>query len=80
MTGLLPQEISHGIFFWEAEAAGGLRLELNVRPEDGPTPTLKAVLAGMGLQPPEIACIRAVREAVILRPRGRRPPTQRIIL
>ncbi len=62
----LPDDIRGGVAAWEALAPDTLRVELNLRREEAPAPSPKAVLAALGLPPETVANARVVRERVIL--------------
>jgi len=68
-VGTLPEEIRAGVVGWTLLPDGSLHVELNLRQTHGPTPSLKVVLAAMGLSEEEVAAARVVRETVLLRPR-----------
>jgi hypothetical protein len=67
-AGLDP-ELAQAVRSWQPLEGGALRLELNARQEAGPTPSLKKLLIGLGLDERQAAAQRAVREGLVLRPR-----------
>ena len=70
-----PQEIAPGIRVWSVLPDGDLRVELNLRRSEGPTPTVRQLLAALGVAEEEIPRVRVVREAVLLRSRAGREAT-----
>jgi radical SAM-linked protein len=67
---LLPENLRAGILLWEPRPDGGLQLELNLRQEDGPIVSVKAIAAALGMDADTIARLRATRERLVLRPRA----------
>jgi radical SAM family uncharacterized protein/radical SAM-linked protein len=58
-----------GIRGWKVEEhTGDLLLELNARQSSGPTPSVKKILAALGVEPDEIARARVIRERFLLGP------------
>ncbi len=66
----LPGEIAGGILAWTVLPGGTLRVELNLRQSEGPTPTVKQLLAALGVPEEEIPLVRVTRETVRLRARA----------
>jgi len=70
-TGL-AEEIRTGILDWSVLPDGGLRVSLNLRRPEGPTPGVKDLLAAVGVPEDEIRMVRVTREMVQLRPPARK--------
>ena len=68
-AGLEP-ELRTAVRGWSLAADGSLSVELNARQEAGATPSLKKLLEGLGLDEHQAVRVRAVREALVLRPRA----------
>ncbi len=66
----LPGEIRAGILSWDRREDGALRLELNLRQEDGPIVSVKSIAAAHGLDAATVVRLRAIRERLVLRPRA----------
>ena len=66
----LPPEIAGGILDWTVLPDGVLRLDLNLRQGEGPTPSTRKVLAALGVPEADVPLVRVVRERVVLRPRA----------
>jgi radical SAM family uncharacterized protein/radical SAM-linked protein len=60
--------ISDGIYSWQLLEDGALRVELNLRDGDGPTPSIKVLLTSMGVAPESLPLIRVRREALLQTP------------
>jgi radical SAM family uncharacterized protein len=70
-----PDVAPDGIHDWRLEADGSLRLELNLRQTDGPTPSVKKVLGACGLDDDNVPRLRVTRERLVLGPPPRRRET-----
>jgi len=68
----LPPEIAGGILAWGLLPDGSLRVELNLRQGDGPTPSIRKVLAALGVPEATVPLVRVLREVVVLRPRPKK--------
>ena len=55
---------------WEPLADGRLRVELNLREDEGPTATAKEVLLAAGVDEALVPLVRVTRERLVLRPRA----------
>jgi radical SAM family uncharacterized protein/radical SAM-linked protein len=75
-TEALPEELRSGISRYTVLDDGGLRVELNQRQADGPTVTVKALLAALGLAEDEARLLPVTREMLVLRPVQRRPKAE----
>ncbi len=64
----LPAELRSGILQWRRREDGSLSLELNLRQDEGPVVSVKAIAAALGLDAPAVARLRATRERLVLRP------------
>lgn len=69
----LPEEIARGILSWRLTGDGTLVVELNLRSNEGPTPSPKKLLASLGVPEEEVPLVRVVREMVLLRARRQAP-------
>jgi len=67
-----PEATREGIRDWQLQPDGGLRLELNLRQTDGPTPSVKKVAGACGVATEDIPRLRVVRERLTLGPPSRR--------
>lgn len=65
----LDRELGEAVRSWQLLDDGALRLELNARQEAGPTPSVKKLLIGLGLDEQQAVAQRAVREGLVLKPR-----------
>ncbi len=65
----LPPEVRDGVRAWERLEGGALRVDLNLRQEDGPAPTVRTLLAAVGVDDGAAAAVRVVRERLHLAPR-----------
>jgi hypothetical protein len=72
----LDPDLKQAVHGWEVAGDGSLHVELNARQESGPTPSLKKVLLGLGLDDREAASARAVRERLVLKPRRGTSPSR----
>ena len=59
---------------WEPLADGRLRVELNLREEDGPVATVKELLLAAGVDEQRVPLVRVTRERLVLRPRATGTP------
>jgi hypothetical protein len=66
----LPAEIREAVTSWQVAEDGTLRLEMALRLDGGPGPSLKALLTALGVPGEEVPLVRVVRETVLLRRRG----------
>jgi hypothetical protein len=66
----LDEQLRGAVRRWQPLEDGGLRLEINARQEAGPTPSLKKLLMGIGVDDELATAARATREMLVLRPRG----------
>ena len=64
----IPGDLVGGVIAWQRREDGSLVVELNLRQQAGPTPTVKKLLAALGLEPEEVARTPPVREMLVLRP------------
>ena len=64
----LDREIADGIRGWRLSDDGSLQVNLNLRATEGPTPTLKQVLAGLGVPTDEVPVVGVTRESIVLAP------------
>ena len=71
---LLPGGIVAGIRRWAILPDASLSVELNLRQQEGPTPTVKALLEAMGVPPEDTPSIRVTRERLVLERRPTRTP------
>jgi hypothetical protein len=65
----LDDVLRGAIHDWQLTDGGGLRVEINARQQAGPTPSVKKVLMGLGLDEAAASRARATREMLVLRPR-----------
>lgn len=65
----LPNDLRTGIGSWSLLPSGSLRVELNLRQDEGPTPSVHDLLAAVGVPETEIPVVRVTRELVLLRAR-----------
>ncbi len=70
----LPEDLKAGLLAWSVLPSGELRVELNLRQAEGPTPTVKDLLAALGVPPEGIPLVRVTREVVRLRARSAPAP------
>ncbi len=77
-TSGLNEKLQAGIPSWEKSPDGAVRLEVNIREEDGPTASLRKIFADLEVPEEEQRRLRIVREALVLRPR--KPRTSRTAL
>ncbi len=68
-TSALEENLQAGISLWEKASDGSIRLEVNIREDDGPTASLRKIFAGLEVPEEEHRRLRIVREALVLRPR-----------
>jgi hypothetical protein len=66
----LPPALAAAVRRWEPLPDGRLRVELNIRQNDGPTATVKELLLGVGMEEAVIPLVRVTRERLVLRPRA----------
>ena len=64
----LDPAMAGGIRSWRRDDDGSLRVDLNLRAAEGPTPTLKQVLAVLGVPAEEIPVVGVTRESIVLAP------------
>jgi radical SAM family uncharacterized protein/radical SAM-linked protein len=64
----LPDELRDGVLAWTLLDDGSLRIELNLRQQQGPTPTIKQVLRALGVDEDDVPVLHVVRELLVLRP------------
>ena len=55
---------------WEPLADGRLRVELNLREDEGPVATAKELLIAAGVDEARVPLVRVTRERLVLRPRA----------
>lgn len=67
----LPEEIAPGVLGWQLLPGDEVMTELNLRQAEGATPTVKQLLAALGVPDDEIALVPVTREAVLLGPARR---------
>ncbi len=65
----LDEKLQAGISKWEKTPDGSIRLEVNIREDDGPTASLRKIFADLEVPEEEQRRLRVVREALVLRPR-----------
>lgn len=70
-TDELTETVRAGILRWEKTSDGAIRLEVNIREDDGPTASLRKIFAALDVPEEEQRRLRVVREALVLRPRRR---------
>jgi hypothetical protein len=70
-TDAVPEPVRGGIRSWVPLSTGMLRVELNLRQDEGPTPSVHDLLAAIGVPEAEIPVVRVARERVVLRARER---------
>ncbi len=63
-----PAAVEDGVRLWEILPDSSLRIELNLRAKEGPTPTVKDLLAALGVDEGEAPLVRVTRERMTLRP------------
>ena len=68
----LPEDVAAGVRRWQPDPDGTMTVELNLRQADGPTPTVKQLLAALGVPTEEISQVPVTREAVLLGPPRRK--------
>ncbi len=68
-TSALDENLQAGIPQWEKASDGSIRLEVNIREDDGPTASLRKIFADLEVPEEEQRRLRVVREALVLRPR-----------
>ncbi|MEN8165299.1 MAG: TIGR03960 family B12-binding radical SAM protein [Acidobacteriota bacterium] len=68
-TSALDEKLQAGISQWEKASDGSIRLEVNIREDDGPTASLRKIFADLEVPEDEQRRLRVVREALVLRPR-----------
>jgi len=64
-------EVRDGVRRWALTQDGDLRVELNLRQDEGPIPTVRRLLQAHGVAEDAVSAVRVTREAIVLRPRGR---------
>jgi hypothetical protein len=67
----LPAQIGAGVMAWQLLDSGCLRVELNLRREQAPAPTVKALLEALGVAEEDIPTVRVRRELIRLAPRSK---------
>jgi radical SAM-linked protein len=65
----LEPELRRAVRSWRRLDDGSLQVEINARQEAGPTPSVKKILKGLGLNDEEAALARATREKLVLKPK-----------
>jgi radical SAM family uncharacterized protein/radical SAM-linked protein len=68
----LPAELRDGVLAWTLLEDGSLRIELNLRQQQGPTPTVKQVLLALSIDEQEVPVLHVIRELLVLRPPNKR--------
>ncbi len=68
-TSEMEETLQAGIPMWEKTSDGSIRLEVNIREDDGPTASLRKIFADLEVPEEEHRRLRIVREALLLRPR-----------
>ncbi len=64
-----PEDLASGIVSWTQAVDGSVKAEFNVRQEDGPTASLRKIFTALDIPQEAQRRLKAVREALILRPR-----------
>jgi radical SAM family uncharacterized protein len=64
----LPGPVGAAVRSWARGDDGSLRVELGLRPEEGPVVSLRDLLAALGVAEGERPLVRVTRELVVLRP------------
>jgi len=64
----LDIDMAGGIRSWRRDDDGMLRVDLNLRAAEGPTPTIKNILAALGVPAEEIPIVGVTRESIVLAP------------
>ncbi|NOZ77815.1 MAG: TIGR03960 family B12-binding radical SAM protein [Acidobacteria bacterium] len=72
----LPEDFKPAVLRWEDLPDGAIRVELNLRQENGPAPTVKALLTALAIPRSDQLLARVTREAVILKPRLKKTAPQ----
>ncbi len=67
----IPDELRPGVQLWKELEGGAIRVQLNLRQQEGPAPTVRTLLTALGVPETGQAAARITREAVILKPRAR---------
>ncbi len=73
----LDEKIKSGVIGWKINDELVLQVELNLRQDEAPIPSIKKFLTGLGLDEDTVATIRTLRECIVLRPRARKISTPR---
>ncbi|MCP4896498.1 MAG: TIGR03960 family B12-binding radical SAM protein [bacterium] len=72
----LPEKIAGAIKIWELLDDGTLQVTLNIRQQDGPTPSLRKLLEAVGAPEDDILVTRVCRESIMLAPRRPKQPSK----
>jgi radical SAM-linked protein len=73
----LPQQYREAVLSWMVLPDGSLRLELNLREQEGPVGSIKEMLLALGVAKQDVPVVRVVRELLLLRPARARSPKPR---